>query len=243
MSDNSGQYRSDIFRVGTLSGLAGNLYAGSDFRNPPLNISGESGTLDFNPGVGNRVILYIADLISEETREQPNLFDFGIYVAWSYFGRLKGGRDRPDADINGETTYRNFMDGFDPSVSPSLLDMRKQWWQEAKVDYFDAQTLQVEDWGLQRGEMRYNYYKFPLDNNFFYDEGPGPDRGARSPNIFRVISMTAKADFMRVFWYDNKNFLFPGYTNQDRVDIWAMRGHDAPGSPLLGAHIPIPEED
>jgi len=214
MPQNPGEYKTEIFRIGTL--LGDSLVNGQNFENP--------GDLDnpyeFTPGVGNRVNLMVLDGITEASRENANLLSVGVAVAWSFFGKTID---------TANYTARILDNGFDPPLS--AVDPRKLWWQEAKIDFIQS-PAETND-SFQAGETRINYFQFPEDTDFFEDDTTGPSTGIVTGNRAHVIPLIARGDFMRVFFYAKTNLLFPGFTIADRVDVWALPGHDAPGPSRL----------
>ena len=235
MSDNSGQYKSEIFQVGELRGPT-ELFQGSRFKHPALVPGGPEGALDFNPGAGNRVNLLIGDFISDETRESAGLLEFGIYVTWSFFGLVAGEGVKETglgSAISGSTTYRILSNERDSDIVPG--DIRSRWFQDIKVDYEDSSRSVSNPEDLQLGELRYNYYTFPIDNSFFgfIPPFPQPADGATDCNGYRILPLVARGDFMRVFFHFQRDLTFPGFIEGDNVILYAMRGQDAPGSQKL----------
>lgn len=149
----------------------------------------------FKCGVGNRVNLYVFALLAYD-EDMP---EFGLNVSWDF-----------------DYTIRT-VEGLDP------LFLFPYWdWQEAHVDYSDAQNNEF----VKSGLLDYNFFRIPnrLGNPF-------PNAGRLGFIRYnRVIPVRAAGDFMNVWFYTEDSFDFDG-----TISIWAISGHDSVGGENLNS--------
>jgi len=176
---------------------------------------------------GNRVNIYVRDAIGLYTtsRDEPGV-SIGIAVGWGFTGHIAG-------EPNQNAVLREVdWDGDD--IQASLYNPLTPFFQDSKIEYAGS----APGSGLQLGETDYNVYTFPISNSHFTNAGAA-SAGLQQGNIFRVIPVVARGDFMRVwFWSDpdtwtGHNVAFPPLRS-DRIDIWAMSGSDVAGSQRIG---------
>ena len=176
---------------------------------------------------GNRVNIYIRDAIGLYTTSRDEAgASIGIAVGWSFTGHVK---DEPNQDC-----FLREVDWDGDDIQAQLYNPLTPSFQETKVEY----AASAPGSGFQLGETDYNVYTLPVSNSHFTNAG-AVSAGLQQGNIFRVIPVVARGDFMRVwFWCDpdtwtGHNVAFPPLRS-DRIDVWALAGGDAGGSQRIG---------
>jgi len=206
--DGIGQFSKTLVCLGSLSGatLANNM----QFKWRP-----DVGNFRFEVMVytGNRVNLYVHNMIRSAQQVSPN--SFGIRVGWSFSTFSYPNRSLP----NPIWCIRN-LDmgslGTPPDDSP-LADSEVM--EDSKIEYAIDGSGNID---TQFGELGHNVYLFPK----YIAAMPG------SMERWHIIPVTARADFIRVYFYsDPANWVA---TDNDRVTIYALSGSDVAGSQRIG---------
>ena len=198
MSDNLGNYSGSLFLVGQITGDQMNLQ-----ENYPLSRSDQK---VFAPGVGNRVNLYVRNGIASASTAPATLLDYGIAVAWTFFGHLKTpGPNEQEVFTRNVDSPGNLVYDYDPRVFA---------YQEQAISFQDSSSV-GED--LKRLRLDAEFYRMRKVTD------------GLTPNGSLVIPLIARADFMYLFFRKESAPGFPGFDPTDNFTVWAMRGADAGG--------------
>jgi hypothetical protein len=204
MDDSYGGFKRDIFYVGILSGE--DLHDGSLFQ--PEDRGFVEGYEFFAPGMGNRVNLFVQNRIDYIADDPPQ---FGLIIQWAFRGSSRQVTNAR-AGNTGNTVWQTSFYGELQSFNFSEMFLMSE----------DASPANPY---VRAENANYNFISIPnkLDNSLV--EGFFASFYGRN---FTVIPITAKADYMTVYFYSRP--LDYEYDESDYMRVWASVGHDAVGA-------------